>query len=65
MKHLFFRNKLMKHLSLNQEGKKKKILAVTSRPNFIVNLCVQVVNYYLSHLLSKINIRVFNKHIII
>ena len=64
MKHLFCRNKLMKHLSLNQEGK-KKILAVTSRSNFIVNLCVQVVNYYLSHLLSKINIRVFNKHIII
>ena len=63
MKHLSFRHKLMKHLSLNQEG--KKILAVTSQPNFTVNLCVQVVNYYLSHLLSKINIRVFNKHIII
>ena len=63
MKHLFLRNKLMKHLSLNQEG--KKILAVTPQPNYIVNLCVQVVNYYLSHLLSKINIRVFNKHIII
>ena len=38
---------------------------VTPWPNFIVNLCVQVVNYYLNHLLSKINIRVFNTHIIL
>ena len=38
---------------------------VTPRQNFIVNICVQVVNYYLSHLLSKINGRIFNKHIIL
>ena len=27
---------------------------VTPRQNFIVNICVQVVNYYLSQLLSKL-----------
>ena len=39
--------------------------SVTPRSNFIVNICVQVINYYLSRLLSKINIRVFNKYIIL
>ena len=40
------------------------VIPVTPRPNFIVNLCVQVVNYYFESL-SKINIRAFNKHIIL
>ena len=39
--------------------------ASVTRSNFIVNICVQVINYYLSNLLSKINIRVFNKYIIL
>ena len=39
--------------------------SVTPGSNFIVNICVQVINYYLSNLLFKINIRVFNKYIIL